>query len=1742
MPQEHRIVNGRLVLVGSQRSSDLRPTPQPAGARPRPPRSGGSGRPSRPPKPWWQQVLNHAEYEVFGRPFQNPLVRYNPVAQLVRRNWQTQKFLLNQAALGVVGAGDNAARSGYEYVQRVSGRPRGDASSGRLGADLDRNVDRLYTMLGATPPSQMTPQEREFDQNRRSIALNVLLAPATPSLGAANAATGLGMLVRGAGAFGLNEALSTFLDDNRGGNPINLINQLTGARLPGAVDVGKDDRLDAAIKSLAPNATASLAFGTALGGGVALSARGIDAFRNIRRNIQADRAIAAELRHRARQRDLGLLEEDEAGGLDFTPDAQQPPAPASAPAATQAPDPRTPAQQTLDANAAMEQRLGMRPEAAPAAPEPKPIPTSEFQDPTQPGADMGAVYEPGQERPWDYDPSLPESTALGKSVEDLSDSEIQAVLSSPGTPVVERVNQAIEARAGVEPRPGMDAAMVMAPTGRLADDYISSVMRKLDAREPYELRSLFDPQVNPGLWQRAQALTGVDDVSQLSKIDMLDAISASAADGQTPIVNRLMGGQMLPTGEIAAAPKVFQYKGNVNAAGEQLGNSLEGVERWDPNAENIIQVWRDANGEIGNPGQVYVVNGHNRLAAANRLGIPSMRIEYLDAPTAAEARLQGAIANVSDGKGTVFDAAKLAREYGITDPAQLKAMGKPGASGFWKDGIALGKLPEDVFTAAVNGQLGETTRKAVIIGESGVDPETMRSAYRYLVQQGPDSVKEATLREMLAMAGRSPAASSADQPDLLTGTEWGQSFNEGLLAKANLAGTVRLMLSKEKKLFGTVGRQAGQIERVGQVDAAAAKDISGEASRALTIFDQLKYEAGPVGDLLNEGTQRILAGESADQVAKGIKNRLAAAISEAMGKEVAPAIDVVQEDMFAAAGRGADQPPAPVELSPEQRNAAEAQLLHEAIAGGEVRPPSAPIPDLPAPAQVRLDEAMDEPLETRGQGRFFHGAANEFTLEPGGEFGGDAMNIYGDGLYVTDDLLTATRYRKKNARRDSASGEGVVYEVTERKPVKLLDIDQPASIDVLKALKGGSSYDAEWIETAIYEAGDGASIASIMDEMRGWSREFDRPVYEVQETFQSFFDRLESLGYGGLTHEGGHMAGGGKRLHQVRIYWNPAETVEINRINPYNAPITPGSKAAQALADEARLALEHARMDAAMQQVQEQAAKDGMGYEHLAFDQKKEAGALGGGVGLDKPAAPAPAAQVEIPPTAGKRITPKTSQNAINSAAESLASWTRLPGKAPMSFKEALGHVQAKGARLDPDAVPSLNMDAARNEAAMGMSTPNTEAVARAYRQFYGLPEPAPTALTPAPVRPRPLQLMQPASQPELLLPQDLRRAAPRYGRNTIAFQSDLDRAAYVLANDAVKPSKAAAKFRQVVQEAGLSLDEVVAHGKRVKAALKQAAKGTTGEIDLPAQPWRGGGPAPAALAGDAEMAVDGWGSFDGTSVDAATRARRKEQLLEIVKTVAGSDVSVRFEDQYLKGVRQADWGGDGKETVLKAGFYRLREDLMVIRGIAAGSESELVQTAYHESFHRLQYLALGEKEAKVMDSLWARMKIAIGSNHVEGRPGTGKPIAYSESQAVAFQRYAEARQNGQDPVVAMLGGYEPGTSSLTKWTAHIVAAFDRIIDVGEKLYNRLALGTFDSAKGIFERARTGALAQATEYAFEEPGSGLIRMTASDGWRRRSWDSRAIPTKADITRAERQIAEIDQQMADIRRKAEQEGC
>jgi hypothetical protein len=402
---------------------------------------------------------------------------------------------------------------------------------------------------------------------------------------------------------------------------------------------------------------------------------------------------------------------------------------------------------------------------------------------------------------------------------------------------------------------------------------------------------------------------------------------------------------------------------------------------------------------------------------------------------------------------------------------------------------------------------------------------------------------------------------------------------------------------------------------------------------------------------------------------------------------------------------------------------------------------------------------------------------------------------------------------------------------------------------------------------------------------------------------------------------------------------------------------------------------------------------------------------------------------VEIPADAANPITAKTSPGRIEGAAESLMGWANsgIPGeKQPVrSMEQARAIIQAKGAILNTDKVPGLEIDLAWDHRAMGRSTPETQAMAAAYRQFYGLDD-------------------------------SMESAVPGWD------QVDTGPAIWTLDDDSPGPFETA---------------------------------------------------------------------------DAA-RIRRETRAMAIIHSVTGLDdgLTTRFEDTYRWKITPKEWGGDGIKTSPTGGTYSLMNDTMTIRAVLQNTDRGLDEAAFHESWHRIQYLALSPKEAKVMDTAWARLKTSIGAKH-----GVGTGIAYSETQAVAFQRYASARLRGEDPIYALLGGYKGDFGKIEKVVNRVAAAFDRVIDFVEKVYNLLANKTFDSTRAIFERGFSGALKGDANFNFEKPRAGIRYMLDPDGWKAQTWA--LLPSGADkgVT-LDVVMADFDSKLADLKSKALAGGC
>jgi hypothetical protein len=88
------------------------------------------------------------------------------------------------------------------------------------------------------------------------------------------------------------------------------------------------------------------------------------------------------------------------------------------------------------------------------------------------------------------------------------------------------------------------------------------------------------------------------------------------------------------------------------------------------------------------------------------------------------------------------------------------------------------------------------------------------------------------------------------------------------------------------------------------------------------------------------------------------------------------------------------------------------------------------------------------------------------------------------------------------------------------------------------------------------------------------------------------------------------------------------------------------------------------------------------------------------------------AEEIQIPPGASRPLPPGSPR--IDTVSQSIAKWLGT------SQDEARNMLLAKGAVLDVTKVPGIDLGKALDDAAMGMTSPETQAVTRAYQQFYG--------------------------------------------------------------------------------------------------------------------------------------------------------------------------------------------------------------------------------------------------------------------------------------------------------------------------------------------------------------------------------------------------------------------------------------
>ena len=1528
---------GKVVRVGSVGAGEgfVSATPPKPAAKP-------AAKPRQ--KSWWEKLTNDARYEL------NQL-RANPqrTVQRLQQNvaalpgaysrleaqetigGRARPYVLGPSlgiganiVLGTAGAAANIGRNAIEAHQRfVQGKPKADYTTSPVASGIDAAEDFLYRGLERTPPSQMSPEQKSGADARSSGSLAILTAlaggaalqglkgvafvgPKAAALEqfldpfkAKTLAGGATRLFMGAAA---DEALTTPLDDNTGGSAVSLVNAVLGTEFPDPVKPGMD-RIDAAAAAFVPNTVFSFGLAGALSGGL----------NAVTRSRRGARTVQEQETRRKKLEDGGIEQSNpETGATAFTPAAVEPPA---------APVDFRQAEADFLQQAGMPSREQIDGQAAAPAPEPAPA-----QVPSQEMAVGGPVMDPGAPLPsnsadktediWDaqYDPSLPEADVGLAVVEQLDDEELPIAVQADNP--VQAANDLIQQRPPLEVDPMARVDLAAAPTSALANPVVP-FPSQWESLPTSQLKSVAAPENSPELFQRIQNLTGRD-WEEFTKADVIEGLNLMAGDGMTVLPNRLIAGQqILPTGDIGVDPARFQFKQGVDTQGQQKGNSLSGVDRWNPDAEGVIQTWTDPL-----DGKPYVVNGHNRLAKAKELGIPSMRTEELLAATPEQARAMGAITNISSGGGTVFDAAKFLRDGGVTDPAQLEQLGIPMNSGFGGQGLALSRLPQNIFQSAVDGSI--PLGKAVALGGSSLDEAGMQAAWKML--QGRD-MTDATFSEVVQM-GQSARTVEGDQVDLFGNTE---QLNT-MVQKAELAAKVRADLIGDKNLFGRVGRNAGKLQAGGNViDATGSQDVAARAQALIGTFDAEKYADGTaISELLNEGAAQLAQGGKAAVIARRIKQQLVAAAEQAPVPEV-PRVEAPVEQA----------PVEPRAMTPDERAAMQLAAVQKAAANGHVRPSTTPIPAIPRDSGVNIEKAAKD-------------------LEAG---------------QITDDV------------------------------VQLLD-------------------------------------------------------------------------------------------------------------------------------DELRLRKEHEELDAAMQRAQAQENRDAIGYDELTFEQKK---ALGMTEGFTAPAAPSIAPAIEIPDGASRKITAKTSESRIIGAAESLSGWTRLPGKEPMSREKALEIVRAKGAILSPDSIPGLDMDAARNDNSMGRATPATEAVASAYRQFYGLDGGSPLRATmQGSTGPRPGAGIPSRLVDEWLFekPDGWAAAAARQLMSTKKPKDFTKREAFLVDFAAeVRDFRGEQNFRKawldgleksVGNKAALAEESTLEGWLSTysERSAKSLARTATNELmDALREGIRVSGINPERMKVlDQIVMVDQFGAdaaFQSQRAWDPVRARLLDQRLY-------SDAA-KFMDSRIAGLRvPVQFPGPLQDSILLSLELQLSRAFGLGRSASGVRGRSMVGDAYHEAFHRLQeFLFPTEKAALGTPEAKAEMVALIQ----KGR-GTYEPdMDIAEIQAEAFAVWSLRR-------------YETRNGSIVQ---QVFSQLSELVNaVGAAIRN--IRGKAPTVVDIFEDAWGGRTitARAEKVLQGLPNSDLLRVAGDVDEQL----NKLRPDIAQRVRAEidRRYAQVEAGLDDWNNRNRQEGC
>ena len=345
--------------------------------------------------------------------------------------------------------------------------------------------------------------------------------------------------------------------------------------------------------------------------------------------------------------------------------------------------------------------------------------------------------------------------------------------------------------------------------------------------------------------------------------------------------------------DLTVRPDVFQVKSEGKFNKKGVSGSLKEASTFDPNLADLLTVWRDTTGEIGDVGKVYIVDGHNRLDLAQKSGIGEVDVRFVDVATVEEAQTISALKNIAQGtsiKGsmTAMDVALFMQNSGET----LESLAQKGitlTNTLMIEGTQLSRLPRNILDKVATKEI--PYNKALALGSvEGASVESINFVYSKFVKN-PKYSADRIRQIMLASTRAVETVTEGTLPGL---EQWSKENNLpeiSAIAEAFLK-TLRTEISGLRAITQKNKKDAIEKVKGNKIAYDDSVDRRLEAERQVERFEGLAYTVSDTNRLINELANQMKANKiTANQI---IKNNFET-IKSAMAGDDAPLTKIESE-------------------------------------------------------------------------------------------------------------------------------------------------------------------------------------------------------------------------------------------------------------------------------------------------------------------------------------------------------------------------------------------------------------------------------------------------------------------------------------------------------------------------------------------------------------------------------------------------------------------------------------------------------------------------------------------------------------------------------------------------------------------------------------------------------------------------------------------------------------------------------